>query len=124
MKRFHRSDRLSEELIKELSSIIQKDIKDPRIGSFVSVVKLRLSKDLKNATVYISVYGSDDEKTGTMAALVSGAGFIRNLIGKRMRIRAVPTFFFQLDDSIEYSSKIQKILHDTAEEDQRNHDPE
>jgi ribosome-binding factor A len=109
MKRFSRSDRVSGELIKELSQIIQHEMKDPRLG-FVSVTRAEVAKDLRHANVFVSVMGSDSEKEKTLKALKSGAGFIRTLISKRMKMRVIPDFTFKLDDSIEYGARIQELL--------------
>lgn len=109
MKRFSRSDRVSGELVKELSQIIQQEMKDPRLG-FVSVTRVEVAKDLRHANAFVSVMGSESEKESTLKALSSGAGFIRTLISKRMKMRVIPDFTFKLDDSIEYSARIQELL--------------
>ncbi|VAX18657.1 Ribosome-binding factor A [hydrothermal vent metagenome] len=116
MRRFHRSDRVSGELLHEVSSIIRNDMKDPRLGSFVSLIKVALNNDLKRATIYVSVYGSEEDKKNTLEALKSGAGFVRSLIGKRMRIRFAPEINFVLDDSIEYSARINEKLKEVLTE--------
>lgn len=109
MKRFSRSDRVSGELVKELSQIIQQEMKDPRLG-FVSVTRVEVAKDLRHANAFVSVMGSKEEKESTLKALSSGAGFIRTLISKRMKMRIIPDFVFKLDDSIEYGARIQELL--------------
>jgi len=116
MRRFRRSDRVSGELLHEVSSIIRNDMKDPRLGAFVSLIKVALNNDLKRATIYVSVYGSEEDKKSTLEALKSGAGFVRSLIGKRMRIRFAPEINFVLDDSIEYSARINKKLKEVLTE--------
>ena len=122
MKRFSRSDRVSGELVKELSQIIQQEMKDPRLG-FVSVTRVEVAKDLRHANAFVSVMGTDLEKESTLKALSSGAGFIRTLISKRMKMRVIPDFTFKLDDSIEYGARIQELLrkalpHGSVGEDQ------
>lgn len=117
MKRFHRADRVSEEILKEISNIIRNDMKDPRLG-FVSVMRVELSRDLRHANVYVSVMGSDDEKKKTMDALAHGAGFIRVLLGQRLKLRASPEVVFHLDDSIERSVRISSILKQVLPEDE------
>jgi len=116
MRRFHRSDRVSGELLHEVSSIIRNDMKDPRLGDFVSLIKVALNNDLKRATIYVSVYGSEADKKNTLEALKSGSGFVRRLIGKRMRIRFAPEINFVLDDSIEYSARINEKLREVLTE--------
>ncbi|HEB72310.1 MAG TPA: 30S ribosome-binding factor RbfA [Nitrospirae bacterium] len=116
MRRFKRSDRVSGELLHEVSAIIRNDMKDPRLGAFVSLIKVALNNDLKRATIYVSVYGSEEDKKSTLEALKSGAGFVRSLIGKRMRIRFAPEINFVLDDSIEYSARINEKLKEVLTE--------
>lgn len=111
MKRFQRSDRVGEEILKEVSNIIRNDMRDPRLG-FVSVTRVELSRDLQNAMVLISVMGTDEEKEKSMEALDRGRGFIRGLIGKRLLLRRSPEFLFRLDDSIERGARINAILKD------------
>ena len=118
MKRFERTERVSEEIKRELSQIIQRELKDPRLAvGMVSVTRVELTRDLKNANIYISVFGADEKIDDIMAALVHSAGFMRSQIGKRMRIRTTPELFFKLDDSIEYAARIHKILiNDVADD--------
>jgi len=108
-KKYHRADRVSEEILKEVSNIIRNDMKDPRLG-FVSVTRVELSRDLRSANVYVSVMGSREEKEKSMAALRSGSGFIRGLIGRRLGLRVVPDVNVRLDDSIERGARISEIL--------------
>ncbi len=110
MRRFRRSDRLSEELLKEVSAIIRSDMKDPRIGNFVSLTRVTLNNNLHRANVYVSVFGPDSEKNDTIKALRHATGYVRRLIGKRMRIRKAPEITFIMDDSIEYSARIDAKL--------------
>ena len=108
-----RIDRISEEVRRELSDIIQNSIKDPRLPSFVSVTAVRVAKDLKHAKAFISVLGTEEQKQDAIKALVHAAGFIRHEIGQRVRLRFTPEFHFQLDDSIEHGIRIGKLISDT-----------
>lgn len=108
-----RIDRISEEVRRELSDIIQTSIKDPRLPSFVSVTGVRVAKDLKHAKAFISVLGTEAQKQDAIKALVHAAGFIRHEIGQRVRLRFTPEFHFQLDDSIEHGIRIGKLISDT-----------
>lgn len=108
-----RTDRISEEIKKELSDLIRNHIKDPRLPEFVSVMAVRVSKDLRYARVYISVLGDDEKKKGAIAALSSAAGFIRHEIGKRINIRFTPEFSFHLDDSIEKGLHVSRLIDET-----------
>ena len=114
MKRFTRSDRVAEELLKEISSIIRLEMKDPRIAQLTSITRVEVSKDLKNAKALVSVYGSEKEQNETIEALSRGAGFVRSVLGKRLRMRQTPAVVFRLDDSIERGAAIQKILKEVG----------
>ncbi len=109
MPAYSRIDRISEEVKKELSIVIR-DLKDPRITSMVSVVNVSVTKDLKFAKAYISVFGDEKSKKDVLAALKSAAGFIRREIGHRVNLRATPEFTFVIDDSIEYGAHINEVL--------------
>jgi len=108
-----RTDRISEEIKKELSDLIRNHIKDPRLPDFVSVTAVRVSKDLRYAKVFISVLGDDEKKKGAIAALSSAAGFIRHEIGQRINIRFTPEFSFHLDNSIERGMYVSKLIDET-----------
>ena len=109
MPAYNRMDRISEEVRKELSSIVR-DLKDPRIKTVVSVVNVTVTKDLKFAKAYISVFGDETTQKGVMDALKSASGFIRREIGHRINLRATPEFTFVLDNSIEYGAHINEVL--------------
>ena len=109
MPAYNRIDRISEEVKKELSVIVR-ELKDPRITSVVSVVNVSVTKDLKLAKAYISVFGDEKTQKGVMDALKSAAGFIRREIGHRVNLRATPEFTFVLDNSIEYGAHINQVL--------------
>lgn len=104
-----RVGRVSEQIKKELSQIIQTELKDPRIG-FITVTGVETTSDLSQARVYLSVLGSDDQKEATLKALASGTGFLRSELGKRMKLRHTPELLFKFDNSIEYGSRIESLL--------------
>jgi len=108
----YRIGRLSEEIKKEVSQMIFEEIKDPRISNMTSITDIEVSKDLRYAKIYISVYGNDDEKKNTIEGLKSATGFIRRELGKRIKLRYIPELIFELDNSIEYGAHISKILKD------------
>ncbi|WP_274361417.1 30S ribosome-binding factor RbfA [Paenibacillus thermotolerans] len=104
-----RVGRVGEQLKKELSHIIQTELKDPGIG-FMTVTGVDVTNDLSQAKVYISVLGSEEQRATTLKSLARGKGFIRTELGKRMRLRHVPELLFQFDTSIDYGSRIEKLL--------------
>jgi ribosome-binding factor A len=104
-----RVGRVGEQIKKELSLIIQKELKDPRIG-FITVTGVEVSGDLSQAKVYLSVLGSEEQKEETLKALGKGTGFLRSELGKRMKLRHTPELIFKFDSSIEYGSHIESLL--------------
>ena len=106
---FNRTERISEEIKRELSSIVR-TVKDPRMSSMTSIVSASVTKDLKYVKVYVSVLGSDEEKKATMEALKSATGYIKKEIGSRLNLRCVPHPTFVLDTTIDYGMHINELL--------------
>ncbi len=105
-----RLNRISEQMKKEISSIIMNEIKDPRIAEMCSVVHVKVTPDLKFAKVYVSIFGNDEEKVNSLNGLKSAGGFIRKKLGEYMKLRCLPEIHFEIDDSIEYGARINEIL--------------
>ncbi len=111
-----RVQRVQEELKKEIGQMLQREIKDPRIG-FVTVTDVEVSKDLRNVKIFVSVYGSDQERSDTMAGLESARGYIRTEIGKRIKLRYTPEISFRFDESIARGARIMELLNEVKEQD-------
>jgi ribosome-binding factor A len=111
----HRANRVGEQMKKELSEIIGRKIKDPRIG-FVTVTDVQVTGDLQQAKVYISVLGGEEQRENTLKGLAKAKGFIRTEIGHRIRLRKTPEIIFEFDESIDYGNKIETILHEIHKE--------
>ncbi|MFH1563572.1 MAG: 30S ribosome-binding factor RbfA [Nitrospirota bacterium] len=99
----------------EISDIITRKIKDPRIG-FFSIISVDVSKDLHVAKIFISIYGDEESKKKTLDGLISASGFIHNELRKRLKIKFIPEIVFKIDPSIEYSVHISKIIEELKEE--------
>jgi ribosome-binding factor A len=106
----HRANRVGEQLKKELTEIIGRKIKDPRIG-FVTVTDVEVTGDLQQAKVFISVLGGDEQKENTLKGLAKAKGFIRSEIGQRIRLRKTPEIIFEFDESVVYGNRIENLLH-------------
>ena len=107
-----RADRRNEEVKKTISEVIR-EMKDPRISPMTALTEVEVTKDLKYAKVKVSVYDEDEKKrVSSVEALNHAAGFIAHELGARMRIRAVPSIKFTLDNSISYSVRISEILNE------------
>jgi ribosome-binding factor A len=112
----YRIERLNSLLRQEISDIIQRQVKDPRLGVFVSVTAVDVSSDLKFAKVYVSCMGSENEKKDTLKALTSAAGFIRHELGNRMQARRIPELSLRLDDTIEKADRVLRLIDQISEE--------
>jgi len=107
----HRLERIDGLIQRELSLLIAHKVKDQRIQqASVSVTKVSTTQDLKQATVYVSIFGDDEEKKQVLAALAKAAGFLRSEIGKILKTHSTPALIFKLDDSVEYGMHIDNIL--------------
>ncbi|MEA3329025.1 MAG: 30S ribosome-binding factor RbfA [Candidatus Omnitrophota bacterium] len=104
-----RLSRVAEIIRQEISELIQKEVKDPRIG-FITITGVKVTADLRFADVYFSVLGSDKNKKSTRIGLQNAAGFLRKAVGQRLRMRFVPEIRFRFDKSIEYSAQIDDVL--------------
>ncbi|WP_159884315.1 30S ribosome-binding factor RbfA [Paenibacillus puerhi] len=113
-----RVGRVGEQIKKEISQIIQSELKDPRIG-FITVTGVDVTNDYSQAKVYLSVLGSEEQREETLKALGRSSGFIRSELGKRIRMRKIPDLHFIFDASIDYGSKIQSILQQISEGDSK-----
>jgi ribosome-binding factor A len=114
MLSFKRSDRVRELMIVEISNIIRSELKDPRIG-FVTVMDVDLTPNLRHANVFISPMGTEEQKMSTIKGITSATSYIRRLLGKRMQIKFTPEITFKLDHTMEYSDKINRLLHSIHE---------
>ncbi|MGG1551184.1 MULTISPECIES: 30S ribosome-binding factor RbfA [Paenibacillus] len=110
-----RVGRVGEQIKKELSQIVQSELKDPRIG-FLTVTGVEVTNDLSLARVFLSVLGTDEEKAASLKALNAGSGYIRSELGKRIRLRKVPDLQFKFDSSMDYGSHIDSLLHKINQE--------
>ena len=109
--RFKRSERIQELLLEEISKLLQKGLKDPRIG-FTTLTRVDVTDNLKLARVFVSVMGTEEERKETLAGLKSARGYIRNCLGKTLHLKYIPDLDFKLDESADHVQKITKILNE------------
>ena len=105
----HRSDRINEEVMRELAEIIR-SLKDPRIPEMTSVIRVTVTPDLKFAKAHISVLGDEAAQKACITGLQSAAGFVRREISRRIDLRITPEFTFVLDDSVARGAHIAQVL--------------
>ncbi|EFD93260.1 30S ribosome-binding factor RbfA [Megasphaera lornae] len=103
--------KIQEFIKQEVSAMLLREIKDPRVG-FVTVTDAKITGDLREATVYVSLYGSPEEKRATLQVLRQSAGYFRTAVGKRLGIRYAPSITFAEDTSLDYGMKIDRLLRD------------
>jgi len=111
----NRSNRVAEQMKKELGEIIARKLKDPSVG-FVTITDVEVTGDLQQATVYITVLGDNKKRAETLKGLRKAKGFIRTEIGQRIRLRKTPELMFEFDLSSDYGNKIDTLLRQINEE--------
>lgn len=107
-----RVSQIGEEIKRVISQLLRTKIKDPRISDMVSITEVRVTNDLSFAKVFVSVFGTEDEKNDTLEGLRNAEGFIKKEIGRNVKMRIMPKLIFELDDSVEESLRLEKILEE------------
>jgi ribosome-binding factor A len=103
-------ERLAEMLQREIGIIIAQEMRDPRIPPVVTVTRVKLAQDIRNATIFVSVYGDKDVKDNAIEALNKAASFIQHVAASRIVVKHFPHLSFKLDNSIEHSQHIDELL--------------
>ena len=110
-----RSDKVADLIRKEVSDMLMTSVKDPRIG-FVTVTRVAVSDDCRQAKVYFSVMGTLKDQQRVIQGLASATGFIRKELGRRISLRYTPEILFQFDPSVEYSIHMEEVFHELEKE--------
>ena len=100
----------------ELSELLLREVKDPRLTRMVSITSVVISADLRHARVYVSVMGSEEEKLSTLAGLTAAAPFLRRELNNRVSLRRIPELSFLRDDSLEQGSRVSDLLKQIADD--------
>ncbi len=108
---YQRTDRVGDQIQRELADLFLRGVKDPRIG-FLSVTGVEVSPDLGLARVYVSIYGTESDQSGTLQGLESASGYLRAQLKRRLHLKRIPELQFHRDDSIERGAKINAALAD------------
>jgi ribosome-binding factor A len=106
-----RTDRLDSQLQQELMGLMQREMKDPRIG-FATITRVETARDLGHARVWVSVYGTDAERERSLSALRDAAPWLRRRLGELLTLRHVPELTIRLDESIASGDRVLRILHE------------
>jgi len=112
----HRIERVNSLIRQEISDLLQRQVKDPRLGDFIAVTEVVTSPDLKFAKVFVSRIGNEEEKQEVLSALASASGFFRRELAKRLKMRYTPELSFQWDDSIERGNRISQLIDEVISE--------
>jgi len=122
MREFSRTDRVAQQIQKEIAVILQREIKDPRLG-MVTVSAVEVSRDLSYAKIFITVFNTQDEDAAKQSAKVlnEATGYIRSLLGKRIRARIMPELKFVVDNSLMEGMRISNLVDSIIREDNAKH---
>ncbi len=115
----HRIERVNHLMRQQISELLQREVKDPRLGGLVSITKVVTSPDLKYAKVFVSCLCSDEEKKEILSTLVAASGFLHFELTKRLRLRHVPQLDFRWDDSIEKGAHILELIDQVTQGEDR-----
>jgi ribosome-binding factor A len=105
-----RTERLNHLLRQEITDLLQREAKDPRLSAMVSVTRVSVSSDLRYAKVFISVLGTEEEKKGVLAGLHAASGFLRRELSGRLSIRYTPELSFFYDDTMEQAGRVIQLI--------------
>jgi ribosome-binding factor A len=101
--------RLNEQLKRELTALLQFEVRDPRIG-MITITDVEVSPDLYHAKVYFTLLGDDDERLKAAEGLRAASGFLRTELGRRMHIRRAPELHFTFDNTLDHAMHIERLL--------------
>lgn len=110
-----RTERVNALLQHEVSDLLRREVKDPRVSGLVSVTEVDVSPDLRRAKVYVSVMGTEEEREATFRALADAAHFVQRELRRRLTIRRTPVLSFLRDDSLERGARILALLRETQQ---------
>ncbi len=111
-----RTERINDLLREEISDLLRRVVKDPRIGGLITITEVDVSPDLRVAKVFVSVMGSDEEKASTFRALDAAANFMQRELRRRLTIRRTPELRFLKDTSLEKGARILELLQQVRED--------
>lgn len=119
-KEFSRSRRVGEQIQRELAELVQRELKDPRLG-MVTISAVEVSRDMSVAKVFFTVFGDENhDAKSSLEALASASGFLRRELGHRMRLRSVPELRFHYDHSIEKGSRLSALINEAVASDKEH----
>ena len=123
-KQYSRTQRIGDQIQRELATLIPQEIKDPRLG-FVTITGVDVSRDVSHAKIFFTLMGENtpEEIKASVHVLKDTAGYLRTLLGKAMKLRSVPTLHFHYDETITRGAHLLVRIEQAVTEDQRNTEP-
>ncbi|MEE8471203.1 MAG: 30S ribosome-binding factor RbfA [Dehalococcoidia bacterium] len=109
-----RMQRVNDLIREEISELLRREVRDPRLGGLISVTEVITTPDLRHARVFVSVMGTEEEKKQAEKGLAAAAGFLRRGLGERLTLRSIPELSFERDESIEHGSHILELIKKVA----------
>jgi ribosome-binding factor A len=106
----HRSDRVAAAMREEIATFLANDVKDPRVAGLVTVTAVEITRDLRHARVFVSVLGTDAQRSATFEGLASIATHLRGRVGRALRLRVAPEIDFRNDESIAHAAHLEQLL--------------
>jgi ribosome-binding factor A len=106
----HRIERVNNLIRREISELLQRQVKDPRLGNFITITEVSVSPDLKYAKIFVSCIGTKVKKQDVLSGLAAASGFFRNELARRLKLRRIPELSFQWDDSIERGTYLLEMI--------------
>jgi ribosome-binding factor A len=114
-----RSQRVGEQIQKEISALLLKGLKDPRVG-FVTITEVKVTSDLGSARIYFTVMGDEQARRQTTQGLTSAGPYLRRELAKRLRLRHVPELIFEFDTALEYGNRIASLLQEIKQKEEHD----
>lgn len=116
--RRNRAEIVGDEMRKVMQDIISNELKDPRVPLLTSVTQVKMTRDLSHATVFVSVFGNDQEKKEALDAIEGATGFIRFQMCKRINLRLAPELHFKIDNTLDEAARMDAIIDKVKAEDE------
>ncbi|MCF6281181.1 MAG: 30S ribosome-binding factor RbfA [Candidatus Polarisedimenticolaceae bacterium] len=113
---FSRTDRIGQQIQRELAALVRDELKDPRLG-MVTIQAVKVVRDLSHAKVYFTILNQEGDRAESTKLLKVASGFLRKMLGQRMKLRTVPQLNFVYDDSIEYGAHLSSLIEKAVSSD-------
>ncbi|KXW55194.1 30S ribosome-binding factor RbfA [Ferrovum sp. PN-J185] len=119
MANFPRSRRIADQIQRDLSDILRRDFRDPRLG-MVTITDVDVSRDFSHATIYISSLQGNEVLAASVTALSEGAGYLRSLLGKRLSLRVLPQLHFVADTTLDRAISLSSLIDQAIADDSKH----